>query len=53
MTRGHYSTSNNDPRSRFELAFPKDQLCLVMMKFRRAKDDIELSYMFEVCESTV
>ncbi|XP_062585854.1 uncharacterized protein LOC134247520 [Saccostrea cucullata] len=32
---------------------PQDQLFLVMMKLRQAKEDIELSYLFQVSESTV
>ena len=32
---------------------PQDQLFLVMMKLRQAKEDVELSFMFRVSESTV
>jgi hypothetical protein len=35
------------------LLSPQDQLFLVMMKLRQAKEDIELSFMFRVSESTV
>ncbi|XP_069140042.1 uncharacterized protein [Argopecten irradians] len=32
---------------------PQDQLLLTLMKLRQAKDDIDLSFMFEISESTV
>lgn len=43
----------HDLNFKCNLLSPQDQLFLVMMKLRQAKDDIELSYMFEVSESTV
>lgn len=43
----------HDLNFKCHLLSPQDQLFLVLMKLSQAKGDIELSYMFEVSESTV
>lgn len=43
----------HDLNLKYNLLSSQDQLLLVMIKFRQAQDDIELSYMFEVSESTL
>ncbi|XP_062586724.1 uncharacterized protein LOC134248334 [Saccostrea cucullata] len=43
----------HDLNLKSNLLSPQDQLFLAMMKLRQAKEDIELSYLFQVSESTV
>ncbi|XP_062587873.1 uncharacterized protein LOC134249552 [Saccostrea cucullata] len=43
----------HDLNLKSNLLSPQDQLFLVMMKLRQAKEDIELCYLFQVSESTV
>ncbi|XP_061196676.1 uncharacterized protein LOC133204949 [Saccostrea echinata] len=43
----------HDLNLKSNLLSPQDQFFLVMIKLRQAKEDIELSYLFQVSESTV